>query len=444
MNVGRKRLGRAALVAGTALAAMAIPMTTAYAAPASPAIRSGGPLPGGSVMLTLGGAAVPKPGTFSVLDDVYCVGAARCFAVGFYEPAQGAELNEMLRWNGVKWRRSDLPNPSGTGKGAGNQLNGIRCPGRRLCWAVGFYTRGGAFLNQALRWNGRTWSEVSTPVPGGSVAGGINELFDVTCLSAASCWAVGEYGQFGEAGETLLNEILHWNGRKWSLVKIPDPGGTAPGDVNVLQGVRCSSATSCLAVGTYGTLSGTPTFLNQSLFWNGRKWSLVKTPDPAGTAAGALNQLFRMTCASPTSCWAVGNDGTSASPTHVLNQVLHWNGRMWSAVSVPQPDGTGSGASNTLFGTFCSPANCWAVGEYGSTIAGSGADHNELLHWTGSRWSLVAAPNPAGTAPHDINELFAVRCSTRRDCWAVGYQQRSGGSGQNQALAWNGAKWTVR
>src|SRR4029077_4661817 len=105
----------------------------------------------------------------------------------------------------------------------------------------------------------------------------------------------------------LLNEILHWNGRKWSLVKIPDPGGTAPGDVNVLQGVRCSSATSCLAVGTYGTLSGTATFLNQSLFWNGRKWSLVKTPDPAGTAAGAVHQPFRTNSASPHNRTGVGD-----------------------------------------------------------------------------------------------------------------------------------------
>ncbi len=40
--------------------------------------------------------------------------------------------------------------------------------------------------------------------------------------------------------------------------------------------------------------------------------------------------------------------------------------------------------------------------------------------------------------------LFAVRCGTRKNRWAVGFQQRSGGPGQSEALAWKEVKRTVR
>jgi hypothetical protein len=37
-------------------------------------------------------------------------------------------------------------------------------------------------------------------------------LYGVRCVSAADCWAVGGQVQ----GESLVDEILHWFGSKWS------------------------------------------------------------------------------------------------------------------------------------------------------------------------------------------------------------------------------------
>jgi hypothetical protein len=39
----------------------------------------------------------------------------------------------------------------------------------------------------------------------------------VSCLSAAACWAVGESGTTGP--DRTLAE--HWNGRSWSIVRTP-------------------------------------------------------------------------------------------------------------------------------------------------------------------------------------------------------------------------------
>ncbi len=382
---------------------------------------------------------MPEPGSSSELAGVFCTSAASCWAVGQYVSSRTATLNEVLRWDGRRWRNVVVPSPGGTAPGDLSQLYGIGCPAARNCWAVGLYFHHGAELNEALHWDGRKWSRVATPTPGGTLSQDFNELFDVSCTSAASCWAVGDYGRSG-SGQMGLNQALRWNGRKWSRVATPDPGGTSPGDFNVVQSIRCLSATSCLAVGTYGSLDG---YQNQALRWNGRKWSRLTTPNPGGTSTGDINMLVSLTCASPASCWAAGNYGTDQPSSLSLNELLHWNGRTWSRAAAPNPDGTGSGANNKLSGAFCSSArNCWAVGSYGS-ISG-GALLNEALHWNGTRWSKVSVPDPGGTADGDASWLLAARCVTRSDCWAVGFQAENGGADKNEVLHWNGTRWSAR
>ena len=126
------------------------------------------------------------------------------------------------------------------------------------------------FLNQALRWNGTTWSQVTTPNPEGTTANDANGLDGVRCTSPSNCWAVGSYGFIGSP-PTLLNEALHWNGSTWTLVSTPDPGGTANLDSNTLRAVRCLTASDCWAVGDAQKNGGAD--LNQALHWNGTKWS---------------------------------------------------------------------------------------------------------------------------------------------------------------------------
>src|SRR5215470_14696938 len=140
---------------------------------------------------------------------------------------------------------------------------------------------------------------------------------------------VDSLGKRGTAGDPVgavlgrsppvRSQALHWNGRKWSLVATPDPGGTRVSPENTLSGLACSSSASCWAVGRYGPVPGsTGAVLNQALRWNGRKWSLVATPDPGGTASGDANITNRIRCTSPASCWSVGEH--QASGGVFLNQ----------------------------------------------------------------------------------------------------------------------------
>jgi hypothetical protein len=370
------------------------------------------------------------------LNGVYCTSASDCWAVGLRQASEGAAvLNQVLVWNGSKWRLFPVPQPGGRGEDADNTLNSVRCLTARDCWAVGYYIKGGADLDEALHWNGAKWSKVPTPAPGGILTNDVNELTDVVCIAHANCWAAGYFG----SQNTSANQVLHWNGTKWSLVSTPDPAGTQSNDVNMLGSVRCTSKSACLAVGESGLQGTTALTLNEALRWNGRKWRAQSTPDPGGTQTDvAVNDLAGLACSSPTSCWAAGNDGSLATAT-ALNEILHWNGRKWSTVTVPDPDGTNPGASNDLSGDVCvSASDCWAVGSYGS----GGVYSNQALHWNGHNWIYAIVPDPGATAQHGANALTAARCVTAVNCWAVGFR-KAGKRLVDQILHWNGKKWFV-
>ena len=118
-----------------------------------------------------GAQRVPKPGVFSVLNGVYCVSAADCWAVGEYRTSHQGGRNEVLHWKGKTWQTLTVPNPGGHAVSSASELFGVRCASARDCWAVGDYTSHGADLNEVLHWNGTRWSKVTTPSAGRDHAG---------------------------------------------------------------------------------------------------------------------------------------------------------------------------------------------------------------------------------------------------------------------------------
>jgi hypothetical protein len=165
-------------------------------------------------------ALIPSPGHDSALAGVACVKASDCWAVGESQRGSSApELNQALRFNGKKWSKVKRPHPGGTASGDRSELFGVTCVSASDCWAVGESQRGSSApeLNQALRFNGKRWSKVTTPHPGGTGSGDLNELWSVACVSASNCWAVGDTQQGDSAAK--LNQALRFNGKRWSSVK---------------------------------------------------------------------------------------------------------------------------------------------------------------------------------------------------------------------------------
>lgn len=172
---------------------------------------------------------VPTPGP--ELGAISCTSPANCWAVGV------GRGNAVVRWNGSTWAIVAAPVP-----GTASELGGVRCTSAANCWAVGGYGPGRIIHSQALRWDGHQWSQAATPQPNGSVADP-RGLGGVACTSAADCWAVGPAAF--PLGSTV-NEAMHWNGHTWSYVTMPSPGA---GDNPDLQAITCTSPANCWAAG---------------------------------------------------------------------------------------------------------------------------------------------------------------------------------------------------
>jgi hypothetical protein len=156
-----------------------------------------------------------------------------------------------------------------------------------------------------------TWSITATTNRGsyGSL------LLGVSCADATNCQAVGWSDKSSGYGQTLVES---WNGSAWSVVASPNKGSVS----NSLQGVSCSSPTSCVAVGSRESRKGDSTLIES---WDGTTWSIIHSPNQ-GTMEEE-DSLNSVSCASPTSCVAVGN---YLAGTVLQTLVESWNGTTWS------------------------------------------------------------------------------------------------------------------
>src|SRR5207248_2376891 len=110
-------------------------------------------------------------------------------------------------------------------------------------------------------------------------------------------------------------------------------------------------------------------------------WAVVPTPN----VGSDINELSASSALSSTDAWAVGSFEDSSLTTRTL--IEHWNGSRWKIIASPNPDPV----QNDLLGVAAvSASDVWAVGF-------SGQEKRVLVeHWNGTAWSVVATPG-AGT-----------------------------------------------
>jgi hypothetical protein len=335
---------------------------------------------------TLSVQPTPNPAgvSYTVLAGVSCPTAAACAAVGSYFGSSGAELPLAEEWNGTRWSIKPAPLPPGASAGV---LNGVSCTSPRACMAVGWYKNSaGGQDTLAETWNGTAWSLRAAPSPSAKR----NALNGVSCTSASACSAVGS-----SRGRTLAEA---WDGTAWTVRHTPNPQ-----PASVLEAVSCTSADACTATGQSGY--STP-FHTLAEAWNGTSWSIQKTPNPPGTS-GYYFVLAGVSCTSASACTAVGYYFGPMGPYVTLAEA--WNGTSWSIQKTPSPNPGGS----TLYSVSCTSARaCTAAG-----ASSAGAPLAEA--WNGTRWSARLAPVPA-SAGLPSAEFEGVSCLAAGPCTAVG------------------------
>lgn len=343
--------------------------------------------------------ATPAPAgsAGSGLASVSCGSAGTCIAVGSYFTPRGRSVLLAERWNGARWRILPAPRPPHTTQ---SEFLAVSCTSARDCTAVG------AKLNQARtvlpfaeRWTGTRWLLQHTRVPGRSVG---SAYVAVSCVSSSACTAAGSFQTRG----AILTLAAARRGGPWRTQPTPNPVGTNGG---VLDGVSCSSANACTAVGGYTNSGGRGVALAER--WNGKGWHIHSTP-----AEGTFATLVSVSCPTSAACVAVGSR-FAAGREVPLAEV--WNGTRWLGTALLQIK------AGALASVSCTSATaCTAVGRR------AGQDAMLAARWNGTSWTIQVTPHPPGAG-----QLAGVSCASANSCVAVG---------SDFSEIWNGTSWSYQ
>jgi alpha-tubulin suppressor-like RCC1 family protein len=269
-------------------------------------------------------------------------------------------------------------------------------------------------------WNGTAWRAAAMPVPKGKAP----TIRDVVDLSPTDGWAVG----FTKSGTTNVQRTLieHWNGTTWTVVPSPNPLGGAAGN-DALEAVDGVSPTDVWAAGEKFSSNGGGITLIFEHF-NGTTWTVAPFP-----LTNAFEFASAITTIAPNDAWVVGSFGSSTT------LAAHWNGTKWALVPTPSPT-DGPNPINNLTGvTAVSSTNVYASG-YEGNVNNQNFQKPYVLHWNGTAWSLVTAPNAGGEG----SKFLGIAALSGSDIWAVGDTQETDGSILTFAEQFNGTDWAIR
>ncbi len=239
-------------------------------------------------------ASVCSPPVGAVASDlraVSCSSASACTAVGGYLTPSG-DVNLAERWNGSAWAIQSMPTLGDpTLPFLPRELSGVSCPTATDCTAVGNYTvpSTGVDITLAEQWNGSEWTVEATPNP--AAADRYSQLTSVSCSAASACTAVGG---FFDSSNMVHMLVEAWNGANWAIESAQDPVGFTQ---TWLNGVSCTSTSSCTAVGDEASTSQTFALAER---WNGLTWSIQPTP------SGLASVLTSVSWTTSQACSAVG------------------------------------------------------------------------------------------------------------------------------------------
>jgi hypothetical protein len=338
----------------------------------------------------------PNLGSTNFLAGVAGISRSEAWAVGYAYDQSSTQVTVTQHWDGASWSIITSPNPGtaelcGAASYAGNTLSSVSALSARNVWAVGSLCGPGTARTLVIHWDGNGWSVI--PSPNKSPIDD-SELLAVSALAPNDVWAVGDYQvAFEYEWETLIE---HWDGTAWSIVPSPNPAGS---DITYLNGVSAVSSSDIWAVG-YSHGGARPLIEH----YDGQSWTIVAAPYPAQST---FNGLYAVTAISANDVWAVGYQNLNDAGQNGQGLILHWDGTQWSEVQSPI-----AGYATILLGVSAnSSTSVDAVGY----IQTRDVQYRPIAeHWNGTRWSVVEPSYPGR-----VGQLYgasAVNGST----WAVG------------------------
>jgi photosystem II stability/assembly factor-like uncharacterized protein len=288
----------------------------------------------------------------------------------------------------------------------GNTLNGVHCFSSTSCLAVG-----DAGTMQVTADGGATWT--------GKSSGTTSNLAGITCPDSQHCFVWGT----GLSGTVILASTD--GGATWSSKAVPTlVDGDTVADSNTIAGIACTSATTCIMVGssldessgytvstTNGATSwGTPASTSYPLgsiacptasHCFASSWGSVMASTNGGTSWGTavatgLDSASALICPDSSKCFALGMEASGDGDIMATAD----GGATWTK-QYRSPDDT-----HPLHGLACTDdaVHCFAV-----------SDADQVLATTdgGTHWTIQGAGG-------DTDGMKAIACPASGTCVAVG------------------------
>jgi hypothetical protein len=345
----------------------------------------------------------------NTLNAVAALSSTEAWAAGYMNDNNLNDSRTLtMHWDGTRWKTVLSPNPGSTpgcnNSNTGNVLNAVAEIAQNDVWAVGFaFTCTSANLRPiALHFDGTRWNVVPTPRLRSTGNAALNGIL---AFASNDIYAVGYQPA---ANGAVLTLVEHWDGTAWKLV--PSPNGNSTG--NVLWGVSGTSSTDIWAVGD----KVAPNLPVETLVehFDGTKWSVVPSPNPALNSDLSQNVLLSVQAASSSDVTAVGFILDAAAQVR-LTLVEHWDGSSWTVIPSPN-QGQSSGDFNALKSVAAiSATDIYAVGFFADS-ATFGQQKTLVEHFDGNTWTII--PSPTKGVAQQLNGAFAL--PNTGNVWGVG------------------------
>lgn len=192
-----------------------------------------------------------------IVSSASCWSPGNCAAVGRYLDGSSNSRGLLLSESSGTWAPgTETRLPSSVGSNPNASLNSVSCPAARSCVAVGGYEDSSSHAQGLLltQTNGAWATGVEASPPANHAGNPSVSLSSVSCASAGSCSAVGDYADSAMRQQGLL---LTQSASKWAVgVQAGVPNNAAPNPGVALESVSCPSAGNCAASGIYHDTSG--------------------------------------------------------------------------------------------------------------------------------------------------------------------------------------------
>lgn len=350
-----------------------------------------------------------------------CSSAGNCAVAGMYLGAHGYAAGVIdYQIKGVWKAPVDVTPPNGYSAAKGVTMQGVSCPSDGNCVALGQYVDKTNQLPFTLTELNGVWQKgAALALPAGAMA--TNESSTpraITCVSNGNCTIVGTYTTNASAFATEGFMTSEVHGLWRHTVTLSLPAATNANPFVSLSQVACWTATSCVAVGSYvdaNNVSHAVVVSEVGAVW--KRAVAMSLPGNASAFAGA--QFNEVTCVTGGSCLAAGTYNTitgAVQPVVALSLDGVWNRAL--EVSLPNAAANPLALFYGFKGVACANAgNCALGGQFLDKSGHYQGFLDNVVNGTLQRAQALVLPAGAAQSGHN-GGVVSISCPGVGTCVA--------------------------